>query len=785
MCAKKTPTTPTKQSTLTGVAKSPAKKASAPKQTTKTKVDDSIAKSNLAGAVTKDSKTSVEGKKPDGKSSATSNKKASKVIVGETKAPQPTTPIKGSIKSSIKDAKKASSRDNSADNSKGKKPASMNGKPNKLKANDCDCDKLAESKSNHIRDSKITVKNDEVKSKSNSTNEQCNKFEKSSSSLSLKSNAESGDNASRDKKLAPKTNRVNKKTTEKPKSSKIEKKAGNECKVKISNELKNLGIEMSKSNSSLAEVIQEGMTSGVKTSICEMVKTKARLCSNFNVASAPVKKAPSEAKTPSNKTNKESQEKTLKDAEAKVKANNESVEAKKTNSDESIKLLEPTKSPVHDPPSVEVIAKPVVSKGTKISALVNAKNSNKIKAPSDINKISEIATKPDESEVAKPSKRKYVKKKKPEDAADGAKNSANVSEGSARNSDKIDQNKSNCANISDSQGSEIKCASRADARAEPKADGTAVGKQDKVEASSAVDSAAKPPNKAKAPLKAKNQLQEGSKAKQNSASIEKLNVESPLDASKINKRKYVKKAKSTQSEAADKSTKPQKDSEKPKAIKVELDANRKVTNESQKNGIVDRKPKNAATIAKDDIKKSPEKPSKPTTPKKEALKVEASEKVVKGKPAKGKVGEKEQPTEKHSKSSPKKQKIEIKQEEDPLGISSCESEHSSNSSGSDSELSDESTFKKPTKPLTPRNLRNKKHKQIIVYKHSRVASLNAIAKVHCLYENEGRSSLDTSAAKAAKKTYKAESSDDEDDDECKDIVFVAKRLVDPFYINKL
>lgn len=777
MCAKKTPTTPTKQNALTGVAKAPVKKASvAPKQTTKTKADDALTKSNLTSVMVKDVKASSDGKKSDAKASATSNKKASKLIVGETKASQPTTPIKGSIKASVKDAKKASSRDNSADNVKGKKQPPINGKANKLKANDSDRDKLAESKSNHIRDSKINVKNDEVKSKSNSTNEQCNKFEKSLSSLSLKSNDES-DNATKDKDKSNKktkpvasSNKVNKKAVDKAKSSKIVKKASKECKIKISNELKNLGIEMSKSNSSLAVVIQEGMTSGVKTSICEMVKTKARFCSNFNIVSPPVKKAPSEAKMPSNKTNKESQEKVTKDVEVKVKAINESVEAKKIHSE----VIETT---VHGPSSVEACVKPVVSKGMKISALVNAKNSNKIKASSETNKC-ELVGKSDESEVAKPTKRKYVKKKKTsEDVADGTKNSANVSEGGARNSDKINQNKSNCANISDSQGSEIKCASKADTKIESKSDGTAVGKKDKMEASTAVDVVVKSANKAKTAPKSKNQLQEGSKAKQVVATDERMITETPVDASKI-KRKYVKKAKSIQSDAVDKPTKPQKDSEKPKAIKDERDksseANKKIAIESQKNGIVDKKPKNTPTIVKDDGKKSPEKLSKPTTPKKEALKVEAPEKVVKSKSLKGKVVETE-PNEKSLKASPKKQKVEIKQEEDPLGISSCESENSMNGSDSDSEISDKSTFKKPTKPPIQRKIRKKKHLQMVVYKQSRVASLNASAKVHCMYENEGRSTLDTSIAKTAKKTYKVESSDDEDEEECKEVVFVLKR----------
>lgn len=105
--------------------------------------------------------------------------------------------------------------------------------------------------------------------------------------------------------------------------------------------------------------------------------------------------------------------------------------------------------------------------------------------------------------------------------------------------------------------------------------------------------------------------------------------------------------------------------------------------------------------------------------------------------------------------------MEVKQELVPSRVSSCESEHTSSNTESDSELT-EDTFKKPHKPPIQRNLRNKKLKHTAI-KRSRVASLNAIAKVHCLYENEARSVSDTSIAKPMKKLYAAESTDDEDD----------------------
>lgn len=796
MCAKKTPTTPTKQNALTGITKSPVKKAPASKQTTKAKADDSTAKSNLPSAIAKDVKINCDAKKPELKSTATSNKKASKAVASETKASAPA--VKQLL--NVKEPKKTGSRDNSAENVKGKKQP-INGKTNKVKANDSDRDKLVENKSSHIRDNKLSVT--EVKSKSNSTNEQCNKFDKSSSSLSLKSNGES-DNVIKDKeKLCKKgsdkaksnnspqstpkkaNNRNNdegiKKSADKPKSSKIAKKANKEkeSKIKISNELKNLGIEMSKSNSSLAVVIQEGLTSGVKTSICEMVKTKARYCSNLNSGggksqSAQAKKS-SEIKMQSNKTNKESQEKVLKDGEAKMKATSESVENKKANC-EQIKLVETDKSDdkkvVEDPSKNapgDVDAKVVVKPKNKISALVNAKNSNKNKLLNEAKKC-EIVNKSNDSDGSKSVKRKYAKKK-PGDVTDSSKNNATASESAARNSDKIDQNKSNCVNVADVKSTEIKSASKADMKIDLIGESAAVGKKDKIETSSAAKPCDVPPNKSNTVSKAKSQLPDGSKVKKTvkssgEKSIEKLTemkLDIPSVAAKI-KRKYVKKVKS---DAGEKLTKPQKDAEKPNTIKVERDRSsdtseaKKASNETNKNGLVEKKLKTAPTPAKEDVKKSPEKSSKPTTPKKDPLKPEEEVKVVKSKTLKSKAGDKKT-NEIPSKLSPKKQKIEIKQEESSLEVSSCESENSSNSSDSDSEQT-EDTFKKPNRPPIQRNLRNKKHKPV-AFKRSRVASLNAIAKVHCLYENEARSAMETNIAKAVKKSYNDGSADDEDGD---------------------
>lgn len=745
MCAKKTPTTPTKQNALTGVAKAPAKKAPAPKQTTKAKADDPVAKTS---ALAKEVKTSADAKKSDAKSTATSNKKPNKA--SESKAPSnPTTPIKASTKQtqSAKETKKTASRDSSADNGRNKKqpppppPPPSSGKAGKVRAADSDHDKLAENKSNHIRDNKINVKNDEVKSKCNAANEQCNKFEKSSSTLSLKSNGES-DNVIKGKKAKASASSPKKasKSADKAKSPKIVKKDASKEKIKISNELKNLGIEMSNSNASLAVVLQsgiEGLTGGVKTSICEMVKTKARGCSNTNscpkTPSTQAKKG-GEAKSQS-KAHHESQEKVLKDVDsgAKVTSKSAPVADSKAKCAEPAKLIESPKAEEKTPPSSESEVRAAGNGRTKISALVNAKN--KIRMSNESKKC-EVASKSSESEPSKPAKRRNVKKTKSEDAADSAKNISSAAPNGACRNDKIDPSKSNCVNISDGKRTEIKVP--------PKAVDTLPEEEVVREPVAAVKSGEatdkQTPSKPKPAAKAKNQLQEGSKVK----SAKKFD-----EAAKM-KRKYVKKVKSLSDEAGEK---PQRDEvEKPKAIKLERDKSTDTNDSKKPPSESPKKPKSSSTALKDDGKKSNEKVVKtPTATKKDAPKVESASK------AKSKSCEKKST----SKASAKKQKIEIKQEAD------ARSSDEANSSDSDSELSS-STFKKPNKPAVQRALRNKKQKQI-VFKRSRVASLNAIAKVHFLYENEARSTLEANIAMAIKNSLEQEagSSDGDDEDDAK------------------
>lgn len=99
------------------------------------------------------------------------------------------------------------------------------------------------------------------------------------------------------------------------------------------------------------------------------------------------------------------------------------------------------------------------------------------------------------------------------------------------------------------------------------------------------------------------------------------------------------------------------------------------------------------------------------------------------------------------KPTPKSQTKNKPIEKDPLKISSSSSEESENERDSDK------IFKKPAKPKAKPVVRALKIvKRITSIKKSRVASLNAIAKVHCLYENEARvQHYDHSAAKVVKK----------------------------------
>lgn len=128
-------------------------------------------------------------------------------------------------------------------------------------------------------------------------------------------------------------------------------------------------------------------------------------------------------------------------------------------------------------------------------------------------------------------------------------------------------------------------------------------------------------------------------------------------------------------------------------------------------------------------------------------------------------------------------------EKDPLKISSSSSENE-NSSESENEKEFDSVFKKPPKPKAKQNVRGVKIvKKITTIKKCRVASLNAIAKVHCLYENEARvQHLDHSSGSITKVIKKPAvvsvcnvssdddaDDDDEDEDEDEDKECVSKR----------
>lgn len=123
------------------------------------------------------------------------------------------------------------------------------------------------------------------------------------------------------------------------------------------------------------------------------------------------------------------------------------------------------------------------------------------------------------------------------------------------------------------------------------------------------------------------------------------------------------------------------------------------------------------------------------------------------------------------KSTNKKSNVNVKKtDDDPLKIDS--SDIATSSSDSEDDFSDPK-YLKSKKLVRRRGTRNRKPK-LAPQKSARVASLNAIAKVHCLYENESRSALETNlflaeqmAAQKKKIIFHSSSddSDDEDDEE--------------------
>ena len=180
-------------------------------------------------------------------------------------------------------------------------------KPNDAKANTIDPDKsCGNNKLNRMSDTKTNAKSDEIKSKNNKSKLDCN----ADKSL-VKPNEKVDDNTKNSdktevtgtvKKVVAKSKAkpdklgVQSKISPKPKFINVKKKVvkKREPKIKISKELKNLGVELSKSSAIAAS--PTSTSSDVKTSICEMVKTKTRTPNYFGKPSASVQGDDAKAK---------------------------------------------------------------------------------------------------------------------------------------------------------------------------------------------------------------------------------------------------------------------------------------------------------------------------------------------------------------------------------------------------------------------------------------------------------------------------------------------------------
>lgn len=276
MGAKKTPTTlPTASKQLTNSTLTNAIKTTAKKLTVKSKDNVAAAVTMIASSKSGSINAKDATKKSDNTNkvtaTATSNKKASNkpVAISNEKIVAAKKPQIGG------DLKKNKSRDNSIDNSNKKQGVNS-------KSKNTDVAEPAKSTSNS---NATAVVGEKKKDEVNLNHEKCNKNEKSSPT---KSNLEKSMKKSTEKesdKIKPiasekhstnlsnpkKVNSsiINKRSADKPKSSKtinVIKKTnkGRESKIKISNELKNLAIDG----------VQKEISSGLKTSICEMVKLK-------------------------------------------------------------------------------------------------------------------------------------------------------------------------------------------------------------------------------------------------------------------------------------------------------------------------------------------------------------------------------------------------------------------------------------------------------------------------------------------------------------------------------
>ncbi|KAL7033108.1 hypothetical protein ACKWTF_007489 [Chironomus riparius] len=679
-------------------------------------------------------------------------------------------------------------------------------------------EKSNENKSNHIiKDNKINVKNEDVKSNTNLNCIEQNKkdTEKSITNLlSIKSTCENamtskvklnkkdGDKSSKLsastitnlKKVNNKSEEKNsKKNADKTKSKVLKKETLNnekDNKLKISNELKNLGIEMTTSNSSF-DSIQEGLSSDLKTSICEMVKLKkARHCPNSANNTLQQTKCSTQStanyvtdmyvKSQERVETKDSQEKAVKKNEPKSKT------LEKSTLNVQLKSKEKEEKKCDD-----------IEKSKDENTHTDSLQKSGEKKIIDESKNIETTNKFNDSENMKPVKRKYIKKKKTENESENKfiDDETKESDGT-RNSEKPSENKSNLLNISSTKFIDIEKKSNIESKEEIKDDKALETEKN---------------NKNKDVKNESNEKPIAKIQKQTNKSSESLNVSTPKkikslenvsrkvnsisinrsteNVSKEIKRKYTKKGNSTtqqynQSNSVDNSSNNQSINVDLNNKKTEIVKNLNTNSQKEKSQNAFEKPtKDTATNIKDNITKENQQTVKNNESKKVDTK-KSSDSVNKSHPnknnnAKVKVeGKKSTVNQKKEKATSSKKKKHDIEEKDPLRISTSESESSSENSDSDMELSDD-IFKKPLKPKSQQANRNKNVKQIEVIKQTRVASLNAIAKVHCLYENEARSHYDSAFFKNTKKPTtiicKVSSEDEDDESDSKETECTQKR----------
>ena len=799
-------------------------------------------------------------------------------------------------------------------------------KTNDAKTNTIDHDKSSgNNKLNRMNDHKTNSKRDEIKSKANNKNKLVDNVEKL---LSDKSNEKpvvvvsdvktvtssmaidndttakgavdgntTKSNASASKKLANKVKtKVDKRTDNqkkcvKPKAVKIIKKVakGKDCKttIKISNELKNLGVNMAKSASAISSC-DETMPNEVKTSICEMVKTKTRIC--VTPQSTISSKSQSThlqdmVKTKADvKLNKETQEKKIKSIDAKIKSKKApsleiatvANQQEKLNEQKSDDIAAKSKKESKPKESKLKKEKSNLEKATESTAGKNVQSStsnilnleeNKKDFPSDasatpkkkyvkkqkdsiIDKqidINNTPMAPASSAASTPVKRKYVKKKKPGEESEKT-SAENRSVESCKKKKPVQSNTTDKVEPKNGQ-------KKINTPKEPK---ESKGKKAKiVQKDESPPSAIKPQKEilktgfeveyslekpksdellkiepsdkeTKITVKDINSLLEPKAVKQteiiikeehNASVVISMEKEKELTTNKTTalaailpaiatkiKRKYIRKNLPTSSQPIIKKSSKKQQSELPVANvapkpKPELKAGNEIKLENKikpsgnvsdlkapGNIIVNTEIESQKNLTKSDIKeklmeipakveqqqkKETEKCLSDSQSKKNFIgKLKSDEELTKDSITKAVHADETTITTSSKKQPPTpiKSNKKTKSDKDPLKVDTSDCVDSTDNSDSEDDYSGAS-FVKPRKPPVRGNLRARKVKQFGP-KRTRVASLNAIAKVHCLYENEARSALETNIHNAEQMAIAAQkqkcgygsTTDDEDDD---------------------